>query len=56
MHPLVRRYGSIEALAGLPDDEIRAVRLAEMSALLTGRDAAQAALADYRAFAAAIDE
>jgi hypothetical protein len=55
-HPLVRRYGSLEALASLPDDEIRAAPLADMSALLTGRDAAQSALADCRAVAAAIDE
>ena len=56
IHPLIRRYRSLEALASLPDDEIRAAPLADMSALLTGRDAAQAALADCRAVAAAIDE
>ncbi len=56
IHPLIRRYGAIEALAGLPDDEIRAAPLADMSALLAGRDAAQAALADCRAVFAAITE
>ena len=56
MHPLVRRYGSIEALAGLPDAEIRAAPMTDMPALLLGRDAAQAALADCRAVAAAITE
>lgn len=55
-HPLVRRYGGIAALAGLPDDEIRAAPLTDMSAMLTGRDAAQAALEECRAVAAAIDE
>ncbi len=55
-HPLVRRRGGIEALAGLPDDEIRAAPMTDMPALLTGRDAAQAALADCRAVAAAITE
>ena len=56
VHPLVRRYGSIEALAGLPDAEIRAAPMTDMPALLLGRDAAQAALADCRAVAAAITE
>ena len=55
-HPLVRRRGGIEALAGLPDDEIRAAPMTDMPALLAGRDAAQAALADCRAVAAAITE
>ena len=55
-HPLIRRYGTLDALAGLPDAEIRAVPLADMSAMLAGRDAAQAALADCRAVAAAITE
>ena len=53
-HPLVRRRGGIEALAGLSDDEIRAAPMTDMPALLAGRDAAQAALADCRAVAAAI--
>lgn len=53
-HPLIRRYSTLEALAGLPDDEIRAAPMADMPALLAGRDAAQAALADCRAVAAAI--
>ena len=56
IHPLIRRYGSIEALAGLPDDEIRAAPMTDMPALLAGRDAAQSALADCRAVAAAITE
>ena len=55
-HPLVRRRGGIEALAGLSDDEIRAAPMTDMPALLAGRDAAQAALADCRAVAAAITE
>ena len=55
-HPLIRRYSTLEALAGLPDDEIRAAPMADMPALLAGRDAAQAALADCRAVAAAITE
>jgi hypothetical protein len=55
-HPLIRRYSTLEALAGLPDDEIRAAPMTDMPALLTGRDAAQAALADCRALAAAITE
>ena len=29
IHPLIRRYGSIEALAGLPDDEIRAAPMTD---------------------------
>lgn len=53
---LIRRYGSIEALAGLPDDEIRAAPMTDMPALLSGRDAAQSALADCRAVATAITE
>ena len=56
IHPLIRRYGSIEALAGLPDDEIRAAPMTDIPALLLGRDAAQSALADCRAVAAAITE
>ena len=56
IHPLVRRYGSILALAGIPDAEIRAAPMTDMPALLAGRDAAQAALADCRAVAASIDE
>jgi hypothetical protein len=55
-HALIRRYGGIETLAGLPDDEIRAAPMTDMPALLAGRDAAQAALADCRAVAAAITE
>ena len=55
-HPLVRRYRGLEALASLPDDEIRAAPLADMSALLAGRDAAQLALANCRAVFAAITE
>lgn len=56
IHPLSRRYGSIEVLAVLPDAEIRAASLADMPALLSGRDAAQSALADCRAVFAAINE
>ena len=56
VHPLVRRYGTLDALAGLPDAEIRAAPMTDMPALLAGRDAAQAALADCRAVAAAITE
>ena len=45
-HPLVRRYGSIAALAGLPDLKIREAALGEMSTLLAARDAAQSAAAN----------
>ena len=45
-HPLVRRYGSIAALASLPDSKIREAALSEMSTLLAARDAAQAAQAN----------
>lgn len=55
-HVLIRRYSSIEVLAGLPDGEIRAAPMSDMPALLTGRDAAQAALADCRAVRDAINE
>ena len=55
-HALIRRCGSIAALAGLPDADVRAAPLIDMAALLGGRDAAQAALADCRAVAAAITE
>ena len=55
-HPLMRRYGSIAALADLPDSTIREAALGEMATLLAARDAAQAALADCRALAAAITE
>ena len=56
IHPLVRRYGSILALAGIPDAEIRAATLSDMPSLLVGRDAAQAALTDCRAVFAAITD
>lgn len=56
IHPLIRRYGSIEALAGLPDDEIRAAPMTDMPALLLGRDAAQAAVANCREVYAALAE
>ena len=45
-HPLVRRYGSIAALASLADSKIREATLSEMSTLLAARDAAQAAQAN----------
>ena len=45
-HPLVRRYGSIAALASLADSKIREAALSEMSTLLAARDAAQAAQAN----------
>ena len=45
-HPLVRRYGSIAALASLADSKIREAPLSEMSTLLAARDAAQAAQAN----------
>lgn len=53
---LVRRYGGIAETAGIPDDAIRAAALTDMPALIAGRDAAQAALADCRAVFAAISE
>ena len=56
IHPLIRRYGSIAALAGIPDAEIRAATLSDMPSLLVGRDAAQAALTDCRAVFAAITD
>ena len=55
-HPLVRRYGSIPALASLPDSTIREAALGEMSTLLAARDAAQAAVANCRAVFAALSE
>ena len=45
-HPLVRRHGSIQALASLPDSTIREAALIEMSTLLAARDAAQRAQAN----------
>ena len=53
-HPLVRRHGSIAALASLPDSTIREAPLSEMSTLLAARDAAQAAQANCREVYAAI--
>ena len=55
-HPLVRRYGSIAALVGLPDSKIREAALGEMSTLLAARDAAQAAVANCRAVFTALAE
>lgn len=55
-HPLVRRYGSIAALASLADSKIREAALSEMSTLLAARDAAQAAAANCRAVFAALSE
>ena len=56
LHPLVRRYGGVAAVAAIPDADIRAAPLADMPALLAGRDAAQAAQADCRAVLAAVSE
>ena len=56
VHALMRRYGGIAALAGIPDDEIRAASLSDMPPLLVGRDAAQAAVADCRAIYTAIND
>lgn len=55
-HPLVRRYGGVGGLANVSDEEIRAAPLSDMSALLAGRDAAQAALANCREVYAALAE
>ena len=55
-HALVRRYGSIAALASLPDSTIREAALGEMSTLLVARDAAQAAVANCREVYAALAE
>ena len=55
-HPLIRRYGSLASVAGIADDEIRAASLRDMPSMLSGRDAAQAAVADCRAVFAAINE
>ncbi len=55
-HPLARRYGGIAALAGLPDSTIREAALGEMSTLLAGRDAAQAAVENCRDVYAALAE
>ena len=56
IHPLMRRYGSLAAVAGITDDEIRAASLSDMPPLLVGRDAAQAAVADCRAIYTAIND
>ncbi len=54
IHPLMRRYASIAALASIPDTEIRAAALSEMPALLAGRDKAQRAVANCHEVFAAI--
>jgi hypothetical protein len=56
MHPLVRGRGSLGAVASISDTEIRSAPLAEIPALLAGRDAAQSAQADCREALAAIDK
>ncbi len=55
-HPLVRTYGSLAAVAALPDEQIRAASLSDIPALLSARDSAQAAVADCRAVFAALNE
>ncbi len=55
-HPLVRERGSLEAVASIPDTEIRSAPLADMPTLLAGRDAAQSAQADCRELFSAINE
>ena len=53
-HPLIREYGDLGAVVGIPDDEIRAAPLSAMPALLAGRDAAQQTQANCREVYAAI--
>jgi hypothetical protein len=56
LHPLVRRYGGVASVAAIPDADIRSAPLADMPALLAGRDAAQAAQADCHAVLTAVSE
>ena len=55
-HPLVRRHGSVAALAGLSDATIREAALGEMSMLLAARDAAQRAQTNCREVYTALTE
>ena len=55
-HPLLAERGSLEAIASMPDAEIRSAPLAEMPTLLAARDLAQAARANCQQILVAIDE
>ena len=55
-HPLLSERGTLEAIASMPDAEIRSAPLAEMPTLLAARDQAQAARANCQQILVAIDE
>ncbi len=55
-HSLLAERGSLEAIASMRDDELRAAPLVEMPALIAARDQAQLARANCQQVLVAIDE
>ncbi len=55
-HPLLAARGSLEAIASIPDSEIRGAPLSEMPILIAARDQAQLARSNCQQALVAIDE